>query len=755
MKSLKYILMFLVAAVTFTACQEEWAPGAPDSPTSVYFSADTRDVTISKEDKSVELTVYRATAGDALTVNLLAEATVDDTPVDLFTLPTSVSFAEGEIESKVTIGFDADQLEPTVPYVISLQVKGEEYQGNYGPSSVKFAVTLPEPWVSLGTGVYFDDFLNILEDGIPGGLGTYVEFEVHADNPKRIRVVNPFSMEVFANLWGGVPGYLEWNSEENHYLEFDITDPTNVLVEPFYELPFKINFSDAGLLQAYMLIDTYDDGSYVEPVVLEDGFIKFPKGHVAMVYPYNGKLGGWYANAEGLTQYVLPGVEITDYSIFAEYAGMIVSADNTTTTAIIEFTLGADVEEYKFVVVPGSVEDLDATVASIVDGTAEGLVEATVEQTQYQVELETGTYSIVAVAFAGGEAVGTPVNNFFYFPGASTGEKPEAKVQFLVNSLANIFADDADRAAQMEATYPAEYFIGIVLGIENPAEVTGLKLYYNNRSVVEGAIENGKFESYSDIVDQYGNDVYAWVEGINEGNIRILNLPAGSDNCYIFAVNTIYGTTQYYHYEYAMPEYSGDFVPSQYVLSEGENVAGVNFTPGTSAETIFVEFEFFPSFEFYATFDAEAQTLTLNGQAYGYEQYESLFGMGLPVGPSEAEPFLCFVPFTDATMETTAKEVVIKLTENIPAQLNSYFVVFAADAEVNITRSVCQYTPAATFSPAAAPLALSNSGELKNVVVKSTATENVELVSKPIVVKPYYGNYVREFSINRNSPVMF
>ena len=90
--------MFLVAAVTFTACQEEWAPGAPDSPASVYFSADTRDVTISKDDKSVELTVYRATAGDALTVDLHAAATVDGVDVNLFTLPTSVSFAEGESE---------------------------------------------------------------------------------------------------------------------------------------------------------------------------------------------------------------------------------------------------------------------------------------------------------------------------------------------------------------------------------------------------------------------------------------------------------------------------------------------------------------------------------------------------------------------------------------------------------------------------------------------------------------------------------
>lgn len=685
MKSLKYILMFLVAAVTFTACQEEWAPGAPDSPASVYFSADTRDVTISKEDKSVELTVYRATAGDALTVNLLAEATVDDTPVDLFTLPTSVSFAAGEAESKVTIGFDADKLEPTVPYVISLQVKGEEHQGNYGPSSVKFAITLPEPWVSLGTGVYFDDFLNILEDGIPGGLGTYVEFEVHADNPKRIRVVNPFSMEVFANLWGGVPGYLQWNSEENHYLEFDITDPTNVLVETFYELPFKINFSDAGLLQAYMLIDANEDGSYVEPVVLEDGFIKFPKDHVAMVYLYNGNLGCWYANAEGYMQYVLPGIEITNYSMAAEYGGMIVSADNTQASAIINFAVGADVATYKFAFAEGDVTaDPSATIEAIVAGSEElTIFESDAETLRWEVELTQGVYTLVAVPYsADGEAkTDDAITLNFYFNG--TGEMPEVNIDVELGVPSQLVV--ADEAAETEAKMPAPYYIGVKVTAD-PTQLKAIKFWYGNKDSVEQA-----GITLDQLFSEYGGDASTWIERLKEKNgvmVGGFNVINGTANTVFIRFETIYGTNIDYISEepYVTPAYDGDLYVGQYTFScgEGENISQQVFgiIPGNSYNDFFFTHPMIDGSQWYATFDAEASTLTLSGVERFYEKYGNQYGS--IYGLFNEEATMVYGYFSFASGESKGNDPLVFTVENgqLKALNNQKFqmIVFNYDA---------------------------------------------------------------------------
>ena len=759
MKKFNFIYLFLalVGVFALTSCEHQYAdytPGAQDANMGVYLPS-TEGFEVKAETTSVDIVVARLNTEAVAEVTVRAE---DTTSSGLFTWPASVTFAAGQSEANFTISFDGSKLEIGKEYAIRVQLDQAE-ASTYATSEFIYTIVLPEPWVNMGTGMYVDDFFRAIMaaagSDIEAGYVAPIQFQQHELNPNRIRVVNPASMDLFGNLYGGVPGFFDYTQAvETSYIEFDVTDPNNVMLaeNPTY-LNVWANFGSDGILPLVLYVIDNEDGSYAAPITLVDGVIRFPKDNVVLGY-IDGGLYGWNANTEGMMMYCLPGVELTDYTISADYAGMIVSADNKTTTAIIEFTLGGDVEAYKFVLLPGSVEDVDAVAASIVDGTAEGIVEATASETQYQVELTTGNYTIVAVPYAGGKNVGVPTSKFFYFPGASTGEKPEAQVQFLVDSLANIFADDADRAAQMEATYPAEYFVGIVLGIANPEEITGLRFYYNNSAAVHAAIEEGKFASYADLVEAYGDDVFKWVEGIKEGNIRILNLPADSDNCYIFAVDTIYGTTQYYHYDYDMPAYSGNFAISQYVLSEGDSAISVNFTPSTDADTIFVEFDVFPGFQFYAAYDEAAQTLTLNGWAYGYEQYESLFGMGLPLGPDEANPYLCFVPFADAAGESVAENLVIKLSENAPAQLDTYFTVFKANASVEVTGVVCQYTPAAVFSPAASALALTHSAEFKAMNVESTS-EYVELAEQQIVVKPYSGNYVREYDLSKMGSLVF
>lgn len=759
MKKFNFIYLFLalVGVFALTSCEHQYAdytPGAQDANMGVYFPS-TDGFEVKAETTSVDIVVARLNTEAAAEVSVRAE---DTTSSGLFTWPTSVSFDAGQSEAVFTISFDGSKLELAKEYAIRVQLDQAE-ASTYATSEFIYTIVIPEPWANMGTGMYVDDFFRAIMAAagseLEAGYVAPIQFQQHELNPNRIRVVNPASMELFGNLYGGVPGFFDYTQAvETSYIEFDITDPNNVMLaeNPTY-LNVWANFGEDGMLPLVLYVVANEDGSYAAPITLVDGVITFPKDNVVMGY-VDGGLYGWDANTEGMMMYCLPGVELTDYTISADYAGMIVSADNTTTTAIIEFTLGSDVEGYKFVIVPGAVEDVDAVAASIVDGTAEGIVEATASQTQYQVELATGNYTIVAVPYAGGKNVGVPASKFFYFPGASTGEKPEAQVEFLVDSLADIFADDADRAAQMEATYPAEYFVGIVLGIANPEEITGLRFYYNSSAAVHAAIEGGKFASYAEIVDEYGDDVFKWVEGINDANIRILNLPADSDNCYIFAVDTIYGATQYYHYDYDMPAYSGNFAISQYVLSEGDSAISVNFTPATDAETLFVEFDVFRGFQFYAAYDEAAQTLTLDGWAYGYEQYESLFLMGLPLGPDDANPYLCFVPFADETGESVAENLVIKLSENAPAQLDTYFTVFTANPDVELTGVVCEFTPAAVFSPAASALALTHSAEFKAMNVESTS-EYVELAEQQIVVKPYSGNYVREYDLSKMGSLVF
>ena len=685
MKKFNFIYLFLavVGVLSLASCEHKYAdytPGSTDKNMGVYFPS-TAALVVTAEDTSVEIPVARLNAEAEATISLRA-SDVDES--GLFTIPKEVKFAAGEAESKIVITFDGTQLVPGVKYPVMIKLE-EEQASAYAISEYTFNITIPEPWVSYGTGVYFDDFLNILEDGIPGGLGTYVEFEVHADNPKRIRVVNPFSMEVFANLWGGVPGYLQWNSEENHYLEFDITDSENVLVETFYELPFKINFSDAGLLQAYMFIDTNEDGSYVEPVVLEDGFIKFPKDHVAMVYPYNGSLGGWYTNAEGLMQYVLPGIEITNYSMAAEYAGMIVSADNTQASAIINFAVGADVATYKFAFAEGDVTaDPSATIEAIVAGSEElTIFESDAETLRWEVELTQGAYTLVAVPYsADGEAkTDDAITLNFYFNG--TGEMPEVNVDVELGVPSQLVV--AEEAEATEAKMPAPYYIGVKV-TANPAELKAIKFWYGDKAAVEKA-----GITLDQLFNEYGGDASIWIERLKEndgvmvGGFQVVN---GTANTVFIRFETIYGTCIDYISEepYVTPAYDGDFYIGQYAFQdgEGENVSQQVFgiTPGNSYNDFFFTHPMIDGSQWYATYDAEASTLTVSGVERGYEQYNNQYG-GI-YGLFDQEGTMVYGYFSFAGEESKGNDPLVFAVENgqLKALNNQKFqmIVFNYDA---------------------------------------------------------------------------
>ena len=371
------------------------------------------------------------------------------------------------------IKFDGKELVAGTTYNILLQISGE-CASKYGYSEITIKVRVPEPWNDLGQGIYIDDFLRVLLEDVPAGYGAYVPMQQHAENPNRIRVVNPFSMDVVGYMWGGVPGFLVWDDEEDVYFEFDVTDPDNVLMpeNPAY-LGVKANFTDAGVLPLYLYVIETEEGGYAAPITYKDGIITFPKNNIVLAYPYEGGLSGWEANSEGMTQYMMPGVEITDYTLIAEYAGMIVSADNKTSSAIINFTVGADVESFKFIVVSGAVEDLDAVVASINDGTAENINEGDAENSTFEIALETGTYTIVAVPYSEGAPVGDVATTFFYYPGLGGNgggeDKPKVEAEFVVDALENLVSEE--KKEEIAKTYPAEYYMGILLNIPNPQAI--------------------------------------------------------------------------------------------------------------------------------------------------------------------------------------------------------------------------------------------------------------------------------------------
>jgi hypothetical protein len=527
MKSLKYILLFLAAAVTFTACEEEWTPGEPDAAQSVYFPSDIRSFTLTTEDTSVEFPVYRAVAGDAVAVNLLTSV-VDPTTeaqTDLFTLPTSVSFAAGEVESSYTITFDTTQLEAGVKYNVMIQVKDAEFRGNYGISSLSFTIGLPEPWVSLGEGLYRDNFYNCLVDGLDSGYVAYVDIQQHAVQKTRVRAYALFGREMMASFYGGIPEFVGYHTEDMS-LEFDMTNPEAIMIKGDSDDKFKgapaqsVGFTYSDLGPVYLVQGGYG--------VYSDGIISFPTPKSMFVINEAGD--GYYANMDGLFAIALPGASFVDPSISASYAGMTVNVEGEA-KAIVEFKLGFDVTSYKFVVLDA---DATATAEEIIAGIKDGTLEEGVyvaedaSQLAWELPVKKGIFTIVAVPYIGEDAYDAYVEKF-YFPGAEV-QIPEFKALVDVDSIYNFTQNPAH-----EEAYPTTSSFGIYLGSEMGDAIKSITYFVGN------ALDEKTEDS---VYIANGYDASAFIPEIIEKGYALMvfkNQKAGTEVGILISFDTVYG----------------------------------------------------------------------------------------------------------------------------------------------------------------------------------------------------------------------
>jgi hypothetical protein len=548
MKKFNFIglLMAFVGVIAMTSCEHPYAnftPGAKENNQGVYFPSKI-DFKVTAEDTFVEIPVARTNAAEAAEISLRVEAD------ELFTIGRTVSFAAESAESTIKVEFDADDLVLGKKYDIKIQLDQAEATA-YAISEYTFSVTLPEPWVSMGQGIYFDDLICYVfaEPQAFLGMGAYVEFEQHAEESHRIRVVNPFGPETVAAMLGGLPSWMSF-AEGTSYIEFDITNPEDVKIAPCANLvEFTVQGStyNAFMLGISLPSDGYDLAFSWDPAqkfVLKDGIIKFPAEAIALSAFNGGKYLGDFdvANQMGYLQYYLPGTPFVNYDMTVEYGGMKVEADNATTSVVLNFGFGGDVEAFKFTVVDGNITDATAIVEAIVAGSEEyAIYEGNIETYEYTVPVQgTGMKTVVAVPYAGGEAqVGYALVYAFYFPGMGGGELPEVEITVAVGSVVGItgnpdyetnFPSDSTMCIYMEAN--AEEISSILgyVGTGVPTEVTPEEVF------AQGG------EDFSDFIPEMAENGYALAV--------YKNLTPGTTYDVFLAFTTIYGETKYFREQY-------------------------------------------------------------------------------------------------------------------------------------------------------------------------------------------------------------
>lgn len=697
MKKFKFshLLLAIVGVLAFVSCKHEhadWTPGAQDATMGVYFP-NTSGFVVSASDTSVDIAVARVNTDNAAEVMVNA---ADTESSDIFTFPSSVSFAAGESEATYTISFDGGALEIGKTYSILVQLSQKE-ASSYAISEAVFTVMIPEPWTSMGEGIYFDDFLcNLMQEADAfRGAGAYVEFEKSDLDENRIRVVNPFAPATIGAMWGAVPEWLGFMTTDTTYLEFDIADPANV------KLAYQLEFSNGSMANVAPLNIQLSSGGTIydlyllvwsdSPIVLEEGIIKFPTtGEVELAAFYGGEYYGYFSqcNSSGFFQYYLPGVEFVNYDMVVSYDGMFVSADGATAKAIFNFALGADVASYKFAFVPGDVTaDPSEAVAAIVEGSEDLVIfESDAETKRWEVELTKGVYTLVAVPYTEeGEARTDDALVYnFYFNG--TGEMPEVNIDVEIGVPSELVAPE--KAAEIEAQMPAPFYIGTKITAD-PSHLKAIKFWYGDSAAVE---EYGL--TLDQLFNEYGGDASAWIQRLEDGDgvmVGGFNVLNGSANTVYLRFETIYGTSIDYVSEepYVTAAYDGDFYVGEYAFQdgEGENVSQMVFgvIPGNSYSNFFFTHPMIDGSMWYATYDAEAATLTVSGVEYGYEKYGNQYGGLYGAFNEDATLVYGYSSSTTADFADPTAPLVFNVADNVLAELTNYFAmrVVEFDPETN------------------------------------------------------------------------
>lgn len=524
MKNIKYLLVALIASCgLFTGCSsdDDWTSGPQAEGAQVYFSSEgVTTYKIEAATASVSVDVLRAAKEEEIEVPI--SATIADEYAGLFNIPETVTFAAGESKTSLVITFDRSKLDDGASYAIALAVDDPTMTTPYGASSLNITLTVPEPYVLLGEGLFRDDYMT--------SFNTSIE-------------VQEYPCEIYENL--NKPGYIYLKNvytslypynepgdyvTEDKYFEVRISDPEKVLI-PKQGLGMDWNPEEYG----EFIIGTTEYGT------LKDGVITFPVNGLlfAMAKYENGE---WidYANKNGMFRIVMPGAVLTDFSLEAAYDGFRVGADNTTAYPAVRVAYGADVASVKIVFIDGDHEkDYAETVAGIVDGSIESTEVPVSGEGEMEIisekEMAAGVYTAVIVPCdaEGAAQAADAAAVSFYFPGVGAAETPACDIAVGVYPFSAVFPDYA-------ATYPdSSTFLWIAQG----SEIKTLKSLVMPTATIEKYLEQYSAE---ELVLGNGEDLADQVTDINEEGMCFAfytDLPSSTSFTVILYAQNIYGNT--------------------------------------------------------------------------------------------------------------------------------------------------------------------------------------------------------------------
>lgn len=698
----KFLLMGIVAvAGLLSACtsSDDFEPGPKDSGAQVYFpNTIPSEFNVGDDESSVTIPVRRVVTDAAMTVNILAS--IEQGQEGILNIPSTVSFEAGSDLANLVITFNRSALVDGTEYKASLLLNDEQNLTQYGNNMIDITI-IPWPWEELGTGKYRDGWLCGLFEG------NLVELDVtihkHKSQEGVYMVEEMFGWTFMTEFFGATQSELSGQfSYTPTNITIDCSDPANVKIAKQYTgITEGIhNYGD-------FLIESAAPGTFVNGVITfpEDGINAYMTGYSSNPLT---------TNPDGTFRIMLPGAEITDYTLTAAYGGMLVNSENSGASAVIDFTYGTDVTGINYVIAEGDVEASAATLAAqIANGTAENIL--TIEDfvvgagsVSIKADLTTpGPYTVVALPL---DKENKPLESnaaaaSFYFPGMDGGDIPDCDVEAMMGSVSENKPDALEKNPDESSLY---FKI-------SGSELKTLHLLAMSTSNIETLVAQGA--SYEEIIASYGEDFSSIaVPTINETgyyeNIWI-NLNENTSYTMLVQATNIYGRSKVLAVEKSTAAvdtswYTGELAIGKYDMvyqsvEDGETITSsctftVNPVKGSENEFTIKDLGLNNTTSWYASYDSATHKFTVSGVEVGYEDLGSRFGQGWGYYDQARTMILGFFSFANEQSNGTDPCVFsVDATTGQINQLETLLQVLVADAASGkILGYLTQYLPGET-----------------------------------------------------------
>ncbi len=371
-----YILAML--SLVLSACSSDEYDWATVSGNQVYFSNETQETfELSTEATTFEVPIYRVKTSEAITVPV--KATLQDGTI--FTVPSSVTFAEGQKEAKIAISYDPSKITYGQYEDITLSIADSTYTTDYGYGSLTFKAGATEwtdwaPYNQAGTCTYS---YNLFWSGDDANLNFEMRHNVIKTNLYQFKV---------KNCMGGIDLVLDYDSS------------TGVVSCA----PQFIGYTHASYGDVYVADYNY----YMETVRGKDpssfdhvyGSFDKENGYINIAVSYYVSAGSFGSGYETIT---LDGYDRKDVSCNIAYKGKLIDAKENP-YIVANVTLGADVTSANVALVPGTLTQ--EVFDKVKDGSYEGVVtvEESGEVTFDAANLTDGSYTLLVISYYNDEA---------------------------------------------------------------------------------------------------------------------------------------------------------------------------------------------------------------------------------------------------------------------------------------------------------------------------------------------------------------